>query len=100
MIRRAKPLPDELENGLGSLGKVRIMWFLAQHPSEAFTRYRLGKLLPLSPGDLKSDLRALIGLGWVKELTYKPTKYQLNTEDDHVRFLNEFFKRVQDLEPH
>jgi len=97
MSRRTEPLPPELENGLGSLGKLRILWLLCQQPSEAFTRYQLGKVLPLSAGDLRNDLGALVKLGWVKELRYQPAKYRINLENDHMRFLNEFFKRVQGL---
>lgn len=97
MSQRNRPLPPELQEGLGSMGKLRIIWFLSQQPTEAFTRYQLGKVLPLSPSDLKSDLKALVKLGWVRELRYQPTKYRLNMENDHIRFLNVFFKRVQGL---
>lgn len=98
MSQGVEPLPRELEKGLGSIGKLRILWFLTQRPQEAFTRYQLGKVLPLSAGDLKSDLKVLVELGWVRELKYHPVKYKANLESDHTRFVNEFLKRVQRLE--
>jgi hypothetical protein len=58
---------DDIEVGLGSPGRIRILRIMVKRPGECFTKYVLERLTGLKPVDVRRDLRVLVGLGWVKE---------------------------------
>lgn len=92
--RRYHAIGEQLEKGLGSRGRLRLVGILARHPHEYFTRYALEKLSGVRSTWLRADLRALIELGWVRELPTEPRKYQLNHANPTVVQVTEFFRQV------
>jgi len=92
--RRHEAIGEQLEKGLGSRGRLRLLGILARHPQEYFTRYALEKRSGVRSTWLRADLQALIGLGWVQELPTQPRKYQLNHGHPVVAQITEFFRQV------
>jgi len=85
----------EVETGLGSVGKIRILRTMLEKPGEVYTKYGLERATGLKPVDVRSDLKALIEIGWVKEHQYDPKTYEVNMERSVVKHLHEFFKRIR-----
>jgi hypothetical protein len=85
----------EVETGLGSAGKIRILRTMLEKPGQVFTKYGLERATGLKPVDVRSDLKALIKIGWVKEHQYDPKTYEVNMEHSVVKHLHEFFKRIR-----
>jgi len=52
-----------IENGLSSSGKIKILRLFLINPDRLFTRYKLGKKVPLRPVDIRSDVKILVELG-------------------------------------
>ena len=63
------------------------MKLLFSAPSHPFARYEIGKN-PLKPIDIRTDLKVLVALGWVKELTISHQK--INLEDILMTELENF----------
>jgi hypothetical protein len=61
---------EEIELGLGSVGKLRILRVMLEKPNEAFTKYALEKATKLKPVDVRTNIRALVEVEWVKEYPY------------------------------
>jgi len=53
----------EVEAGLGSVGKIRILKVMLEKPGQVFTKYGLERETGLKPVDVRSDLKALIKIG-------------------------------------
>lgn len=85
---------EELEAGLGSVGKLRIMRVLASRKEEAYTKYALERITGLKPADVRNDLKALTLIKWIKEYPYVPRKYKINVDHPTVTFLIEFFRKT------
>jgi DNA-binding IclR family transcriptional regulator len=86
----------DIEKALASLGRLRILRVLMKAPEHAFTRYEIGKKTPLNPTDIRNGMKALVEIGWVKELTTQHLqKYSINMENEVVSQLYDFFKRVR-----
>jgi hypothetical protein len=88
-----KTLRQEVKEGLGTIGRIKVMAELARKPNEAFTKYALLKSTRLKRRDLKENLQHLIGINWVKEHKTIYPKYQINLENPTVQLLNDFFKK-------
>ena len=84
---------DAIESGLGSIGKVKILKALAEENKMA-TIYLLHKKTGLKRDDIKSNLDDLVEIGWIKEAKYANTVYGLDTENEYVAGLVQFFKDV------
>jgi hypothetical protein len=85
----------EVEAGLGSVGKIRILRTMFDKPNHVFTKYGLEKATRLKPVDVRSDLKTLIEIGWVKEHQYDPKTYEVNMENPAVKSLHTFFKSIK-----
>jgi DNA-binding IclR family transcriptional regulator len=96
-LRADRELRREVESGLGGEGKIRILGALAENPNNHLTRYSLEKLTGLKSTDVRVHLKVLVRLKWVTEHPYQPRKYQINLENETVRHLVEFFRRVRYL---
>jgi len=81
--------------GLGSVGRLRILREMIEKPNEYFTRYMLERKTGLKPVDVRSNLKILIDLSWVKEYAYDPKTYKVNMENEAVRFIAEFFRKIR-----
>lgn len=84
-----------IENGLGSVGRIRILRKMIESSDEFFTKYALERKTGLKPVDVRNNLKVLVELGWVKEHLYDPRTYKVNMENEAVRLLAEFFRKVK-----
>jgi len=88
---------EEVEQGLGSVGKLRILRAMLEKSNEAFTKYGLEKATKLKPVDVRTNLRTLVRLGWVKEYPYQPVTYKINLENEVVKHFSKFFQEIKYL---
>jgi hypothetical protein len=87
---------SELERGLGSVGKLKILRVLITDPRHAFTRYEIGKKVPNDPVSIRNDLNALIQVDWVKRYKIQHLdKYAVNMNNDVIKHLTTFFQSVK-----
>ena len=98
-MKRKKPkeLDAELEEVLGSRGRLRILKFLIKNPTgeTALTVYRLTSLTGLKRGNVEKHLETLMRYGWVEKIPiYEGIKYRLNREKPELKHLIKFFKDV------
>jgi hypothetical protein len=85
----------EIEEGLGTIGRIKVMAELAKEPNESFTKYSLLKGTGLKRSDLNENLRHLTYINWVKELRAIHPMYQINLDNPIVRLLYDFFKESE-----
>lgn len=83
---------SDIETGLGSIGKIKIIRALAQEGKMA-TVYLLHKKTGLKREDIKNNLDDLIKIGWVKQAKYASVMYGLG-ESEQVAKLVQFFRDV------
>jgi hypothetical protein len=88
-------IKDEIENTLGSITKLKILRVLSKNRDEFFTKYALEKKTGLKPVSVRSNLKDLTKIQWVTESPYKPTKYKINQENQTVKDLIDFFKKIK-----
>ncbi|MBS7613936.1 hypothetical protein KEJ48_06840, partial [Candidatus Bathyarchaeota archaeon] len=77
-VKTARDVWSEIEEGLGSIGKIRILRVLISKPEECFTKYVLERATGLRPKDVRKSLEALVKLGWVVENPCDPKTYRIN----------------------
>ena len=92
---RERTIWKELELGLGSGSKFRVILHLALNPEEAFTKYALVKVTGLRTPSVESQLKTLIELGWVKEYPFTPKTYQINLENKLVTQIHQFLQKLK-----
>jgi transcription initiation factor IIE alpha subunit len=85
---------DEVETGLGSPGRIRILRIMLKKSGECFTKYALEKATGLKPIDVRKNLSILIKLGWIKENPCDPKTYEINMENEIIKALADFFKKL------
>jgi len=85
----------EVEEALGSVGRIRILRELAREPERSFSKYSLIKATGLKREDLNRNLKRLTEAGWVKEVPGTSARYQINTENPKAQHLIEFFKKAE-----
>jgi len=83
---------EEIEKGLGNPCKLRILRALMTNPNKPLTRYMLRKHAGLKAREVQKHVAALVELGWVEEIPYKPTKYRINKQNYDVKRLVEFLQ--------
>ncbi|AIC14749.1 hypothetical protein [Nitrososphaera viennensis] len=83
---------SDIETGLGSIGKIKIIRALAQEGKMA-TIYLLHKKTGLKREDIKNNLDDLMKIGWVKQARYASVMYGL-AENEQVLKLVQFFRDV------
>ncbi len=91
----SRDILKELELGLGSGGRIRMLFTLAKRPERAYTKYALEQITGLKAVEVRRQLKILTQLGWVKVSSREPEIYQLNLENKIVKDLLQFFKRVK-----
>jgi len=89
------PMWEEVERGLGGVGKIRIMRLMIERPDRYFTKYMLEKATGLKPLDVRRSLKTLVELGWVKEYQCDPKTYRVNMENENVKALAELFRKLK-----
>ena len=85
----------ELELGLGTGSKFRVATQLILNSRQAFTKYALVKATGLRTPSVKSQLKTLLQLGWIKEYPFTPKTYQINLENKVVKQLQDFFLKLK-----
>lgn len=85
----------EIEIGFGSVGRIRILREMIKKSNEYFTKYMLERKTGLKPVDVRNNLGILVDLNWVKEYAYDPKTYKVNMENDAVKLLAEFFRKIE-----
>ena len=97
-MRRNRNLERDVERGLSGAGKLKILRLLLQRPDDAFTRYAIGKKVPLDPVSIRNDLKTLVQIEWVTNVqVHHLSKYSINLENDVVKQLNEFLTAIRYL---
>lgn len=86
---------DEVEAGLGSVGRLRILKKMIEKPKEYFTKYALEQATGVKPVSVRSDLMVLVELDWVREYSNDPKTYKINMENDVVKVIADFFRKIR-----
>jgi len=89
-IRTSKEI---IEQGLGTLGKIKILKSLAED-GRMQTVYVLHNKTRLKREDIKRNLNDLIEISWVKETRMANKMYTLNLYNEYVVQLVSFFRSV------
>jgi Fic family protein len=88
---------EEIEQRLGSVGRLKILRVMLEKPNDAFTKYALEKATKLKPVDARTNIGVLVEIGWVKEYPYQPTTYKINLDNELVKHISRFFQEIRYL---
>lgn len=83
-------IKDIVEQGLGSIGKIKILRVLSEE-KKLMTIYALHKKTHLKREDIKRNLAELVKIEWVKEQKIANSVYSINRENKYVEKLVLFF---------
>lgn len=83
-------IKDIVEQGLGSIGKIKILRALSEE-KKLVTIYTLHKKTHLKREDIKRNLAELVKIEWVKEQKMGNNVYSINRENKYVQKLVLFF---------
>jgi Fic family protein len=83
-------IKDIVEQGLGSIGKIKILRALSEE-KKLVTIYTLHKKTHLKREDIKRNLAELVKIEWVIEQKVGNTVYSLNRKNNFVQKLVLFF---------
>ena len=83
-------IKDIVEQGLGSLGKIKILRALSEE-KKLVTIYALHKKTHLKREDIKRNLAELVKIEWVVEQKIGNSVYSINRENKYVQKLVLFF---------
>ena len=89
---------DAIETGIGSIGKVKIIKALVEEGKMA-TVYALHKRTGLKRDDIKHNLDDLLRIGWIRQARYASVVYGLNSSNEYVSRLVQFFKDTGYAQP-
>ena len=95
--RNSKALAGEIEEVMGSKGRLRVLKFLVRNPKgePALSVFRLKMLTGLRGRNVEKHLETLVEWGWVEEIpTLGGRKYRLKRENPRVEALIKFFKKA------
>lgn len=98
-MEKRRQVDREVERGLGSVGKLKILRLLIERPDQAFTRYAIGRKVSNDPTSIRSDLKTLVEINWVNEFKVQHlSKYSINLDKDVVRQLTVFFQELKHIQ--
>ncbi len=89
--RRPRTIWGELEAGLGTGPRFRVLLHLALHPEESFTKYALVKATGLRTPAVTEQIERLSELGWIKRHELFPAKHQICLNNIVARLIHELF---------
>lgn len=95
--KNSKVLDTEIEEALGSSGRIRILKFLIKNPKseQSLSVFRLRTLTGLRGKNVEKHLETLVKWSWVEEIGIDGgKKYRLRRENPKVEALIEFFKNT------
>jgi hypothetical protein len=84
---------DIVEEGLGSIGKIKILRALAEE-KRLLTVYGLHKKTHLKREDIKRNLAELVKIEWVIEQKISNSLYSINRENKYMQRLVLFFYEI------
>ncbi|HEV8387927.1 MAG TPA: hypothetical protein VGQ03_09930 [Nitrososphaera sp.] len=88
---------EEIEKGIGSLGKIKIIKVLAEERKLA-TIYLLHKKTHLKRDDIKKNLDDLVNIGWVRQSKYANVMYSINSNNRLVSLFIAYLKEIGYIE--
>jgi len=88
---------EEIEKGIGSLGKIKIIKALAEE-SKLATIYLLHKKTHLKRDDIKKNLDDLVNIGWVRQSKYANVMYSINSNNRLVSLFVAYLKEIGYME--
>ena len=88
---------EEIEKGIGSLGKIKIIKALAEE-SKLATIYLLHKKTHLKRDDIKKNLDDLVNIGWVRQSKYANVMYSINPNNRLVSLFIAYLKEIGYIE--
>ena len=88
---------DIVEEGLGSIGKIKILRALAEE-KKLLTVYGLHKKTHLKREDIKRNLADLVKIEWVIEQKISNSLYSINRENKYMQRLLLFFYEIGYIE--
>jgi hypothetical protein len=94
-VERSRTTWETIEAGLGSAGRIRMLRTMIGKPNDYFTKYALEKATGLKPLDVRNGLKVLVELGWVEEHPCDPKTYRINMENETVKLIADFFKKLK-----
>ena len=89
---------EEIEMGIGSLGKIKIIKALAEE-SKLATIYLLHKKTHLKRDDIKKNVDDLVRIGWVRKNKYANIMYSINRDNRQVSLFIVYLKETGYIEP-
>jgi hypothetical protein len=97
ILNSTRTSKEIIEQGLGTLGKIKILKSLAED-SRMLTVYVLHNKTRLKREDIKRNLNDLIEIRWVKETKMANKMYTLDLNNEYVIQLVCFFRSVGYIE--
>ena len=88
---------DIVEEGLGSIGKIKILRALAEE-KKLLTVYGLHKKTHLKREDIKRNLADLVKIEWVVQQKISNSHFSINRESTYVQKLVLFFYEIGYIE--
>jgi len=88
---------EEIEKGIGSLGKIKIIKALTEE-SKLATIYLLHKKTHLKRDDIKKNLDDLVNIGWVRQSKYANVMYSINPNNRLVSLFIAYLKEIGYIE--
>jgi Fic family protein len=86
-------IKDIVEQGLGSIGKIKILRALAEE-KKLVTIYTLHKKTHLKREDIKRNINELIEIEWVVEHNIGNRVYSINKDNNYIKKLLVFFYEI------
>ena len=96
-LNSSRTSKEIIEQGLGTLGKIKILKSLAED-GRMLTVYVLHNKTRLKREDIKRNLNDLIEIGWVKETRMANKMYTLDLQNEYVIQIVSFFRSVGYIE--
>jgi Fic family protein len=84
----------EVDTGLGTIGRLRIIARLGRNPDKRFTVYGISAMTHLKRSDVRANLSHLVEIGWVRKFETTPTTYQMNLSNEAATKLVDFLRSV------
>ena len=89
-------MAKDIERGLSSAGKLKILRLLMERSDHAFTKYEIGKKVSNDPVSIRNDLEILVQIHWVSKFKIQHLdKYSINLENPTVKHLADFLHKVE-----
>lgn len=93
--RQPRTIWSELEAGLGTGPRFRVLLHLVLKPEESYTKYGLVKATGLRTPTVTQHLERLVKLNWAKKHNSSPASYQINLENETIKLIHELLLELK-----